>query len=61
MHKYKEIAAEIRKKIVRMHTKSGSSHIGSALSAVDILTVLYFNILRIDQILFFDVLAGPHA
>lgn len=48
MHKYKQMAAEIRKKIVRMHTKSGSSHIGSALSAVDILTVLYFNILRIN-------------
>lgn len=45
---YKRITKEIRKRIVRMHAKSGSSHIGSALSSVDILTVLYFDILEID-------------
>jgi len=45
---YNKIATEIRKKIVRMHAKSGSSHIGSALSVVDILTVLYFDILKIN-------------
>ncbi len=45
---YKEIATEIRKRIVKMHAKSGSSHIGSALSIVDILTILYFKILSID-------------
>ncbi len=48
MDKYKKIATEIRKRIVRMHAKSRSSHIGSALSSVDILTVLYFGILKID-------------
>lgn len=32
-----------------MHAKSNSSHIGSALSCVDILTVLYFHTLKISQ------------
>lgn len=45
---YKRIAREIRKNIVKMHTKSGSSHVGCALSIVDILVVLYFSILKID-------------
>lgn len=39
---------EIRKKIIRMAHHSQSSHSGSALSAVDILTVLYFKILHLD-------------
>ena len=45
---YRRIAQEIRKKIVRMIFRSQTSHIGSALSCVDILTVLYFRILHID-------------
>jgi len=45
--KYYRIATNIRKNIVKMHAKSNSSHIGSALSCVDILTVLYFHILKI--------------
>ena len=45
---YKKIAKEIRKKILKMIFSSQSSHIGSALSCVDILTVLYFKILSID-------------
>jgi len=39
---------EIRKKIIKMITNSQTSHIGSALSTVDILTSLYFKILNID-------------
>ena len=39
---------EIREKILIMHAKSNESHLGSALSIVDILTVLYFEILNID-------------
>lgn len=46
--KYNKIATEIRKKILGMKFKSQSSHIGSALSCVDILTVLYFKILNIN-------------
>jgi len=46
---YKNIAARIRKKILKMHTNAGTSHIGSALSCVDILTVLYFGVLKIDS------------
>lgn len=45
---YKRIAREIRKKIVKMIFNSQTSHIGSALSCVDILAVLYYNILAID-------------
>jgi transketolase len=42
------ISREIREKILIMHAKSNESHLGSALSIVDILTVLYFKILKID-------------
>jgi len=45
---YQKIAKEIRKKILKMIFTSQSSHIGSALSCVDILTTLYFKILKID-------------
>ncbi len=40
--------AEIRKSIVKMMHYSMSSHIGSCLSIVELLYVLYFKILRID-------------
>lgn len=42
------IARDIRKDIVCMHARSKSSHIGSALSIVDLLAVLYFRILNLD-------------
>lgn len=45
---YNKKAKQIRKKILKMIYNSQSSHIGSALSCVDILTVLYFKILKID-------------
>ncbi|MFP3257753.1 MAG: transketolase [Candidatus Nanopusillus acidilobi] len=44
----KEISKQIRIKLLYMHAKSGESHIGSALSIVDILVVLYYEILNID-------------
>ncbi len=44
----KEHAKNIRKKIIEMVTKAKSSHAGTALSIVEILTVLYFKILKID-------------
>lgn len=39
---------EIRSEIVKMIYKAQSGHPGGALSAADILTVLYFDILKID-------------
>lgn len=46
--KYRNISRSIRECIVKMHAKSNSSHIGSALSCVEILVSLYFGILKID-------------
>lgn len=51
MDKYKElqaIAKEIRKDIIKMLEKSGSGHPGGSLSAVEILTALYFEKMNID-------------
>lgn len=44
----KQIAKEIRKKIINTAFKSQCSHIGTALSCVDILAALYFRILNIN-------------
>lgn len=43
-----QISKEIRKSIVKMNAKSSASHSGTALSTVDILTILYFKIMDID-------------
>ena len=45
---YSQISKEIRKKVLKMAFEARASHIGSSLSEVDILTVLYFKILSID-------------
>lgn len=45
---YPEIAKRIRKSILQMVYAAKSSHVGSALSIVDILTVLYFRIMHIS-------------
>ncbi|MBI4218125.1 MAG: transketolase [Elusimicrobia bacterium] len=42
----KEIAKELRVWIVRMLAEAGSGHPGGSLSAIDILTVLYFHTMR---------------
>ncbi len=42
-----EISREIRKRLVRMHQTG--SHFGSAMSIVDIMTVLYFRIMNITS------------
>jgi transketolase len=47
MNLYK-MSKNIRKKLIMMHYRSKASHIGSALSIVDILVVLYFKVLNID-------------
>jgi transketolase len=43
----KQQANEIRKKIVRMVAAANSSHVGSALSIVDIMVVLYFRVMNL--------------
>jgi transketolase len=45
--KLRRLTAEIRRDIVEIFASSGTSHIGSALSIVEILTALYFHILRV--------------
>ena len=42
----KEIAKELRVWIIRMLAEAGSGHPGGSLSAIDILTVLYFHTMR---------------
>ncbi|MEA4884442.1 MAG: transketolase [Clostridia bacterium] len=41
------VAREIRKHVIRMTGEAGSGHPGGSLSAADILSVLYFNEMRI--------------
>ena len=44
----KNKALDIRKRVIEMVAEAGMGHIGSDLSSIDILTVLYFHILKID-------------
>lgn len=46
-HSTKDIAKEIRKTIIKMHQRG--PHVGATLSAVDILAVLYFDIMHIPS------------
>lgn len=48
MQNLRDIAKEIRKTIIETAHLSGSGHVGSALSCVDIMTVLYWEIMRMD-------------
>jgi transketolase len=41
-------ARDLRARIIETSSKAGVPHLGSCLSCVDILTVLYFSVLRID-------------
>ena len=43
-----ERASTLRARIIETSSKSGTPHLGSCLSCVDIVTALYFDILRID-------------
>lgn len=43
-----KISKEIRKTVVELANKSKSPHVGSSLSCVDILTVLYFDVLSLQ-------------
>ncbi len=44
----KEVTKVVRKNIIEMLTESGSGHPGGSLSAVEIMTTLYFNEMNID-------------
>ena len=48
MRSVERAAQGIRKSILQMAFRSGSAHVGSALSIADILAVLYFHILRLE-------------
>lgn len=48
LKKLDQHATSIRKRIIEMVYTGKSSHVGTALSCVDILTVLYFAIMNID-------------
>ena len=58
MERYKKISKEIRKKILELSYASKSSHIGSSLSIVDILLVLYDNFIYKKNIF---ILSKGHA
>jgi transketolase len=44
----RELARQIRRDVLKMTHRAGSSHVGSALSAADLLAALYSGILRIN-------------
>jgi transketolase len=46
--KLQQIAKEIRKSILIATTEAGSGHPGGSLSSVEILTALYFDIMKVD-------------
>ncbi len=48
-HDLREIANGIRKDIIRMVGEAKSGHPGGSLSCTDILTALYFRIMRVDS------------
>ncbi len=41
-------ANELRKDVIRMLTEAGSGHPGGSLSAADLITALYYEVLRLD-------------
>ena len=46
---YKTLATQIRVHVLRMIHRAQSSHIGTSLSAADLLAVLYSRVLRVDS------------
>jgi transketolase len=43
-----KLASTLRARIIETSSKTGTPHLGSCLSCVDILTALYFSVLRVD-------------
>ena len=48
MTELKEVARNLRRHVVKMIAAAGSGHPGGSLSAADIITALYFRVLRYD-------------
>jgi transketolase len=46
--KLKKTAVSVRRKILRMIKAGKAGHVGGALSTADILTALYYNVMRVD-------------
>jgi len=44
----KEVSRKIRRTIINLANRAKSPHVGSSLSCVDILSVLYFDVLRLE-------------
>jgi transketolase len=44
------VARQVRRQVVRMSARAQAPHVGSALSCVDILVALYFEVARIDPL-----------
>ena len=59
MKNFKEIAKRIRRKILYISHKSKSAHIGSALSIVDLIIVIYFKFMKKKSNTF--ILSKGHA
>ena len=47
--KLKKISLELKKKILEISFNKKTHHIGSCLSCIDILTVLYFDFMKIEK------------
>lgn len=47
---YTAICRDIRKNVIRMHSRSNSSHIGSAFSCVELLVSLFFSVMKINPL-----------
>jgi transketolase len=48
MQNITDIAKEVRRTVIEMAHRSKSAHVGSALSCVDIMTVLYWEIMKLE-------------
>jgi len=48
IHFLRNKATDLRRKIIELAVIAGGGHLGGALSAIDILVVLYYHVLRID-------------
>jgi transketolase len=48
MDQLKKIASGIRRQVIEMSHRAGTPHLGSSLSCIDIVTAMYWHILKID-------------
>lgn len=57
----KRIASQVRRDIIRMVSAAGSGHPGGSLSSADILTALYFSVMKHDPASWTRTAAGQDA